>query len=128
MGWAIANGPAEQYSGANTVGGVVDVEYLIAYHDGVWEQRTAFIHPRQEPAFDLLGLAMRSASDGWAVGSQGTLIHYGGGQWRQVHGPTTRDLYAVTQVGAADGWAVGDGAILHLTGGRWSVAALSAAG
>ena len=70
----------------------------------------------------LHSVAMVSASDGWAVGGCGTILHYTGSQWAQVNSPTCSDLYSVAMVSASDGWAVGDsGTILHYTGGQWTV-------
>ena len=72
----------------------------------------------------LLSVFMVSASDGWAVGDDGVILHYSGGSWSIVTSPTTRDLASVFMVSASDGWAVGfggPGMILHYSGGSWSV-------
>ena len=67
---------------------------------------------------DLYSVFMVSASDGWAVGSWGTILHYTGGSWSlYATSPTTDHLYSVFMVSASDGWAVGDyGTILHYSG------------
>jgi len=58
---------------------------------------------------------MVSGSDGWAVGSAGTILHYSGGSWSlYATSPTTNHLYSVFMVSGSDGWAVGRyGTILH---------------
>lgn len=117
-GWALSDIPIEQIPSVPT--SIRLVARILHYRNGVWEQQASFTGSKMPP-FELSALAMRSASDGWAVGSQGMLIHYTGGQWRQVQSPTISDLYAVTLFGATDGWAVGDSTILRLAGGRWSV-------
>ena len=63
---------------------------------------------------------MVGADDGWAVGSDGTIIRWDGTEWSNVTSPTTKTLYSVFMVGADDGWAVGDyGTIIHWTGTEW---------
>jgi len=67
----------------------------------------------------LLSVFMVSASDGWAVGGNGVILHYSGGSWSVVTSPTTDNLRSVFMVSASDGWAVGfggPGTILHYTG------------
>ena len=67
---------------------------------------------------------MISASDGWAVGDAGIIVHWDGASWQVVSSPTTNDLNAVHMLAANDGWAVGgsggaNGTILHWDGGTW---------
>jgi photosystem II stability/assembly factor-like uncharacterized protein len=63
---------------------------------------------------------MDSATDGWAVGDAGTILHYTGGQWMPVSSPTGEDLYNVTMESATESWAVGDyGTIVHYANGVW---------
>jgi hypothetical protein len=96
----------------------------------------------------LSSIYMVSADEGWAVGSSflgagardNLMLHYSGGQWKQVSGgPDNQSLHAtysalsqVVMLSATEGWAVGsyeDNAqqssaqILHYTGGRWLVQA-----
>src|SRR5215469_8642620 len=56
---------------------------------------------------NLHSIAMVSATNGWAVGDYGTILHYTGSQWTQVNSPTFNDLYSVAMVSASEGWAVG---------------------
>ena len=57
----------------------------------------------------LNGVAFVNASDGWAVGFGGTILHTtnGGATWTVQNSGTTSDLYGVAFVNASDGWAVG---------------------
>jgi photosystem II stability/assembly factor-like uncharacterized protein len=65
---------------------------------------------------------MVSASEGWAVGNGGVLIHYADGVWKQVPSPTRENLSGVTFTSASEGWAVGDQhVILHFLNGGWSL-------
>src|SRR5262249_44786273 len=59
---------------------------------------------------ELLDLAIVSASDIWAVGSDdaGVLtLHFDGTRWSQIAAPGTGALHAVKSVSANDVWAVG---------------------
>jgi hypothetical protein len=73
----------------------------------------------------LNGVAMASAAEGWAVGAEGTILHYFEGKWETVSSPTSESLYSVATVSTSDeGWAVGaSGTILHYSGGQWQMAA-----
>jgi hypothetical protein len=52
-----------------------------------------------------------SATDVYAVGAGGTILHYDGAVWSRVPSPTTADLYdVVTHAGAI--YAVGAGGVL----------------
>jgi hypothetical protein len=69
----------------------------------------------------LVGVAMVSASEGWAVGFPGTILHYTDGEWSQAPSPNSDLLLGVAMISASEGWAVGNnmfgGAILHYTRG-----------
>jgi hypothetical protein len=70
---------------------------------------------------DLHGVFAVAASDAWAVGNAGTILHYDG-CWRAEPKATDVDLYGVWA--AADGtvWAAGAAATtLRRSGGTWSV-------
>ena len=69
----------------------------------------------------LQGLDMLSASDGWACGDDGTLLHWNGTEWSSTTSPTGEDLHGITMVASNDVWAVGDaGVLLHWDGSAWS--------
>jgi hypothetical protein len=68
----------------------------------------------------LSSVAMVSASEGWAVGDSGTILHYTGGSWQSVENPTSSTLTSVSMVSANEGWAVGPfDTILHYKEGSW---------
>ncbi|MDY7077432.1 MAG: YCF48-related protein [Chloroflexota bacterium] len=68
----------------------------------------------------LYSVTMISADDGWAVGQNGTILHWGGDHWEEVSSPTSSTLYSVAMVSADDGWAAGEGGtILHWNGYSW---------
>ena len=56
----------------------------------------------------LLGVWGRSATDIWAVGEAGTIVHWDGTSWVEAQSPTTRRLNQIWGAGARDIWAVGD--------------------
>ncbi|MBN1483221.1 MAG: hypothetical protein JXA37_00740 [Chloroflexia bacterium] len=72
----------------------------------------------------LSSVDMISAVDGWAVGWEGTILHWTGTQWVTVNSPTTKHLFAVAMLSTDEGWAVGeDGVILHWDGNQWAIVA-----
>jgi photosystem II stability/assembly factor-like uncharacterized protein len=75
----------------------------------------------------LNGVDMVSATDGWVVGGNGTMLHWDGTRWQPVASPTTLSLNSVDMVSASDGWAVGgngysQGVILRWNGEVWQEA------
>jgi hypothetical protein len=64
---------------------------------------------------------MYSPTEGWAVGDNGTILHWNGANWVLADSPVTSRLNAIALSSATEGWAVGDeGVILRLKGGVWS--------
>lgn len=63
-----------------------------------------------------------SASDIWACGQGGTLLHYDGSDWRAVESGSTAPLFTVAGSAADDVWAVGGppSTVLHYDGTAWS--------
>ena len=64
--------------------------------------------------------------DGWAVGGEGTFIHWDGSNWNTVAGPTG-EFEAVAMVTATDGWATNyteynQGDFYHWDGAAWNYA------
>jgi hypothetical protein len=69
---------------------------------------------------NLFSVYMVNASEGWAVGQGGTVIHWNGTQWMNSISPTNNTLFSVSMVNVDDGWAVGqDGIIIHWNGTTW---------
>ena len=92
------------------------------YSHGMWQQDTSFAGPPNSYGYSLYGIAMVSASEGWAVGSDGLIVHGLGGTWTQVPSPTGQALESIAMVSPTEGWAVGDqGTILHYSNGAWSL-------
>ena len=70
-----------------------------------------------------------SASDVWAVGGAGTIIHYDGSKWSMVRSPTNNALYAIWGSSANNVFAVGDrGTVLRFDGSTWSQISLGTDG
>jgi hypothetical protein len=62
-----------------------------------------------------------NGSDVFAVGSNGTILHYDGTAWSPMSNGTTERLRGVWGSGASDIFAVGDdGTIMHYDGVTWS--------
>jgi hypothetical protein len=74
-------------------------------------------HPAERP---LEGVWGASASDVFAVGMEGTILHYDGAAWRAMQSPTTETLMDVWGTSPEDVFAVGHGGtILHYDGTVW---------
>ena len=93
---------------------------ILHYHSGHWTRV-------EEPSgADLNGIAMASATEGWAVGldpaeGKGIILRDHGGEWSADTPFTMPALRAITLVSPTEGWAVGDGGtILHLSGNHWT--------
>ena len=69
----------------------------------------------------LYGVWGSSATDVFAVGDSGTILHYDGSAWSAMSSGTTNDLAGVWGSSATDVFAVGaGGTILHYDGSAWS--------
>jgi hypothetical protein len=69
----------------------------------------------------LSAISMVSATDGWAVGSSGDIVHYNGTAWTNYTSPTTTNLWSIDMVDANEGWAGGTlGLMLHYQNGTWT--------
>jgi hypothetical protein len=74
------------------------------------------------PMDTLRGIWGTSASDVWAVGYHGKVVHYNGTIWSSVSSATTEPLVGVWGTSPSNVWAVGgyNGTILHYDGTSWS--------
>ena len=61
-----------------------------------------------------------SATNAFAVGANGRIVHFDGTSWSAMTSPTTGRLGAVGGTGPNDVWAVGDTVALHYDGTKWS--------
>jgi photosystem II stability/assembly factor-like uncharacterized protein len=74
------------------------------------------------PTTEHLGLSdFVSPTDGWIVGTNGTILHWDGVNWQTVSNPASVRLNSVAMVSANDGWITGElGVILHWDGVAWT--------
>ena len=73
------------------------------------------------PIHKLGGVWGSGASDVFAVGHGGTILHYDGSSWSSQTSGTVNNLYSVWGSSASDVFAVGAlGTILHYNGSSWS--------
>lgn len=88
------------------------------YHwDGVsWDAGIAYDEPANND------LDMLSASDGWAVGDEGSIARWTGSVLVPVGSPVNTDLQAVSMLNASEGWIVGEnGRMLRYDGQMWNI-------
>lgn len=83
---------------------------------------TATTQARIANASQLYGLAMVSPDEGWAVGANGTMVHYSNGRWQSIPPLTMQTLTSIAMSSPTEGWAVGANAtMLHYRAGTWEV-------
>jgi|GEM_PF-765534 len=69
----------------------------------------------------LTGIWVNAPADIFAVGTDGTILHYDGTAWHPMTSGVTESLYAVWGTSGSDVYAVGtNGTILHYNGISWS--------
>ena len=61
-----------------------------------------------------------SASDVFAVGRDGLILHYDGSMWTSISSGTDNWLRDIWGISSSDVFAIGSGAILHYDGNTWS--------
>ena len=67
------------------------------------------------------GVTAVDSNNIWAVGTDGTIVHYDGLGWTDQESGTTQDLTGVDAVNENNVWAVGtDGTILYYDGTSWT--------
>jgi hypothetical protein len=94
---------------------------ILHYQHGAWEEQARVPAPADTSYYILSSVTMLFAGEGWAVGPNGTLLHYHLGVWAPVPSPTRNDLRGVALLSASEGWAVGaQSALLHYHNGAWS--------
>ena len=117
-GWAVG----QLAGGIGTRRAHPDQALIEVYAQGQWQHAAHFASPTGTRGYSLHGLALVSATEGWAVGSDGLIVHGQSGAWTPVASPTDQTLRRVVMVSPIEGWAVGDqGTILHYQRGVWSL-------
>ena len=115
-----------------TVGWIVGLKgATLQYTDGQWVQVSSDTSAAQFGA--LFGLALVSASEGWAVGD-GAIFHYLDGSWQtalKLGAQVT--LTSIVMLSAEEGWAVGysetsaeTAVLMHYSQGTWKQEQVSA--
>ncbi|MBN1779251.1 MAG: hypothetical protein JW816_03465 [Candidatus Buchananbacteria bacterium] len=71
--------------------------------------------------YSIRAVDMVSATDGWAVGDNGVILHYDGSSWSLFADLGDLSIRTIKMVSATDGWAAGSGGrIYHYDGSAWS--------
>jgi len=111
-GWAVGN----------STGGVANIlRWSGAWPTGTWSVFAP--NPPASSSKSLRGVYLVSSTDGWIVGTAGTIFHWDGAGWTDTSAtsPTTSNLYSVFTVSATDAWAVGaSSTIIHWNGASWT--------
>lgn len=111
-GWAVGN----------STGGTANIlRWSGTWPTGAW---TVFApNPPASSAKPLRGVYLLSPTDGWTVGTSGTIFRWDGAGWTDVSAtsPTANNLYSVFIVSATDAWAVGAAStIIRWNGASWT--------
>lgn len=122
-GWLLAQTPLWKHDRYNTF---IPGSVLLRYQNGQWRIAS------QSIPHELWALTMRTADDGWAVGSDGAIIHWNGADWTPT--PLLPDthssdpfLEAVAAPTANEAWAAGlGGAMFRWDGSAWRAVDLPA--
>ena len=70
---------------------------------------------------NLYSLYFLDESNGWVVGSSGTILFNNGTEWTEQTSPTSNELNSVNFFDENNGWAVGEGGIiLYYDGNEWT--------
>jgi photosystem II stability/assembly factor-like uncharacterized protein len=68
----------------------------------------------------LSDISMPDASQGMAVGTDGTILYYNGSGWIQMENSVNEKLNAIHMTGPGKAWAVGENStVLHYNGSEW---------
>ncbi len=67
----------------------------------------------------LYGVWGTSATNIYAVGAGGKILHFNGTSWSSMSSPTSARLSRVSGSSASDVWAAGDTVLLHFDGSTW---------
>lgn len=116
-------------SGANFLGAwasSADDYFLAAGPGGVYHfNNTSGLVQMTTPTLqNINGIWGFSNNDVYAVGDQGTILHYDGSSWLEMDHPATQNLKSIWGSGPQDIYTVDDtGIILHYNGTDWSVTA-----
>ena len=91
-----------------------EASQVLAPLDYAWEKAANITSSR------LNDLYLLSAFDGWAVGANGTILHWDGMAWQDFPSPTSKALNAIDMLDQTQGWAVGNGGeAVHWDGIAW---------
>jgi len=114
-GWAVGRGTANILRWSGT------------WPTGAWS--VLLPNPSASSSKDLRGVFLISPTDGWAVGTAGTIFHWDGAGWMDLSAgsPTNNNLYSVFVVSPTDAWAVGasdpitfQSTIIRWNGASWT--------
>ena len=88
----------------------------VLYNNGTttWQPQTSGTTAK------LRGVWGTSSTDIFAVGANGTILHYNGSSWTPQTSGTTQELLSVWGVSPTSVYAVGGSAILHYDGSAWT--------
>lgn len=119
-------------SGGGGTGGGGGSSWLTSKSGAVWSSPDgiSFVSRGRPTAANLLALVCVNHQDGWAAGSNGTIIgtHDGGATWAVEPTDTSATLRAIAFADPQSGVAVGDGGVVLVTsdgGNHWSRVAVA---
>ena len=94
------------------------------YKDGEWtEYRSDYFYSRGDTVYALWGVWGASPDDVWAVGYNGTIVHWDGENWDKVESGTKEHIVGISGVSATEIYAVtysNNSSVLLFDGSNWS--------
>ncbi|MGA1842802.1 MAG: outer membrane protein transport protein [bacterium] len=110
--------PDIMYAGCGYSGGTEIPLYKSVDRGATWKASSEGIMGKAKPLYSIWGT---SSTNVFAVGTNGTILHYDGTAWTTMNSGTTQSLYEIWGTSSEDIFAVGsEGAIVHFDGSAWS--------
>jgi len=101
---------------------------VVGIWDGIsWTQfRSEYFLSKGDTVYPLRSVWGSSPDDVWAVGAQGTIVHWDGSEWEKIQSPTSMYLIDIYGTSSRNIYAVGatltnEYELLHFDGNNWKL-------
>jgi hypothetical protein len=117
--------PSDNY---NAVWGAGGTAWIVGDASIVRCSSTSSCSTDAQSGSPMYGVWGTSATNIYAVGAAGRILHFDGTSWSSMSSPTGARLSRVSGSSAKDVWAAGDTVVLHFDGSAWKTVTSSIAG